>query len=459
MWSALLSVALAAPVAFRGDGTATYPGPPPELGAAPAFRVPLPAWSNAGVVRVGEAWCGTAEPTTTWCADAGTGAVRWTASSDYLDTLPADARPAFLAQRAAARDAASRLAALQGEASAVRREMRRHPEDATLPDRLADLTRGVVEAQQLVEAQALFDTDAVRDIIGYASATPVTDGSHVYAVFGNGVVSSFTARGERRWSVWLGPADPVMRGHNVGTSASPLLVDGLLVVPHRRLVALDPATGAVRWTAGPWRDYGSPAVVRLGDTNVLVTPAGEAVRARDGRVLATGLGDVWFTTPVVQGDVVHWVGGWSDPHVANMRPIRADAVRLRLDGDRVIGTRLWSAEIPSRTAVYATPVRFGGRLWVVDRELVLWTLDEQDGTVARVADLRPPEGGTAYASPAVVGDRLVLVSDKGLALRLTEAGVVDARASVGPTRASPAAHDGRTVFRTFDALVALPGPR
>ena len=115
-----------------------------------------------------------------------------------------------------------------------------------------------------IAAADLYQARPRRDTIGYAAATPVTDGEHIYAVYGTGVVAAYSVKGVRRWSRWLGEPHRPMRGNPHGHAASPVLVGGQLIVGLRSLQALDPETGQTRWRAGVYNDFGTPAAITVG---------------------------------------------------------------------------------------------------------------------------------------------------------------------------------------------------
>src|SRR5436190_4365772 len=83
----------------------------------------------------------------------------------------------------------------------------------------------------------------------YASETPVTDGKHVYAYFGNVGLFCYDFAGELKWARnW----EPVETRLGWGTAASPALHDGRIYLVNDNekasfLVALDAATGQDVW--------------------------------------------------------------------------------------------------------------------------------------------------------------------------------------------------------------------
>jgi outer membrane protein assembly factor BamB len=100
---------------------------------------------------------------------------------------------------------------------------------------------------------------------GPASPSPVTDGSNVYAFFGDFGILSYGPDGNERWRLPLGPFNNA-NGHG----SSPILADGKLILicdqdTDSFLIAVDPASGRVMWkTKRPeyTRGYATPAIYR-----------------------------------------------------------------------------------------------------------------------------------------------------------------------------------------------------
>lgn len=446
---------------FRGEGggrfeTPTAPALRRDVAPSRCWTRPLETWSNASPVLLGDLVCVTLEPTTIACHDVHTGEERWRATSDVADTLDPAGRAALQTQLAASAEAAEALRETQRRYSALRRDVRADP---SLAGALEALTAELSRLKALVAAAEPFLTPPVREVIGYAGATPVTDGQTIYAVFGNGVVSAFSQDGERRWSVWLGPPPVEMNGYHMGTATSPVLVDGVLVVGHRHLLALDPSTGRERWRAGPWVDYGTPSVVRLGTTAWLATPAGELVRARDGRVAVTGLGTLWFVGPVVSGDRVFYVGGKGVAQLQAEGALPVRGWRLRPEGDTVRADPLWQVDLLEDRAIYSAPVFHEERLYFASSDGRLWVLDAATGApLSKRGTQGVGEVEQIYAPLALAGGRLFLASEGGSLLEIQPGAPPEllGHAPVGGTRAGPTFDAaGRLYLRTLDALICL----
>jgi outer membrane protein assembly factor BamB len=104
-----------------------------------------------------------------------------------------------------------------------------------------------------------------ENVNGPASPSPVTDGANVYAFFQEFGLVSYTADGRERWRKPIGPFNIFY-----GFGASPILVDGLLVLSVDQdrdayLLAVDAKTGRERWkTPKPHAisGYSTPTVYR-----------------------------------------------------------------------------------------------------------------------------------------------------------------------------------------------------
>jgi outer membrane protein assembly factor BamB len=250
-------------------------------------------------------------------------------------------------------------------------------------------------------------TEKAQTSCGYAAPTPVADESHVFALFGSGVIVCVSRDGKLQW---LKQLDPARRTY--GHSASPLLVADRLLVNVHHLVGLDPATGATAWECpDAGETYGTPVPMTLGDTPIVVTPMGVVVRARDGAMLAKGIaedlprGDEYGISPVASKDVVY------------LGDRNTSAVRLELRGDQVVPKTLWSAEMPN--AAYASPVVWSGLFFYAGKLAEYSVLDALTGApvLERMLKLAPAGGedkdhGNANVYPSLyVADGKVFVSN------------------------------------------------
>lgn len=352
------------PLGFRGDGNGHFPGATPvgrwwegtphevdmRVGGPHreptrvwayadrratniVWKTPLPGWSSAQPLPVGDRVICICEPDWILCVDAHTGKVLWQdqVAPMLLDGLPeAEGRRRqevvdiaraslrlhpFLHQRG---DVTQRQASARQVLQLARplerrmREIESDPEilepfaryrgalDAmatrtNAPKRYpgpADLPAGPVSRKYSVVTDAYWIGD-----VGLAVCTPVTDGRHVWAVFGQGQVVCYDLLGRRVWGTRqrdVPRKGKIMAGH----WPAPLLYRDTLIVrglDGESVLGLDAATGKTRWqrefdakahTHGAYATHKIMAVSR-GDGR----PPLHALVTAKGLILAPATGD------------------------------------------------------------------------------------------------------------------------------------------------------------------------
>lgn len=429
--------------------------------AHPRWTAPLPSWANGSPTVVGNKVFVTSEPTTLVAVDRTTGAVLWSGRHDYVDTLSDEARTAFEADVAAYDTLQERFRTARLELSAAQRAARSKDPPADLQQTIATLAREVTTTQAQLDAFATFLTPDDKSIIGYASPTPASDGTVVAALFGHGVVGVWTVDGTLRWRRWLGPPPTPMKGYDEGSTASPAIAGDVLIVAQGRLRGLDLRTGETLWEGPEWRHFGSPVVTRVGSTDVVLTPDGRILRARDGAQLDAGMGDLLYTHPVVVGDVAVWMGNHTAPIVDGVAPAGHAWRLVETAPGTVKAEALWVTKLADAPSdVYTPPVCDGKRLYVVLRYGTVYVIDLATGRILDSGP-SPTERGHAFYATAVVGDRhLVVTASNGQIVRTPLGPTLDLQlwADLSDTlRATPRADRGDLLIRTSDALVAY-GP-
>jgi outer membrane protein assembly factor BamB len=177
-----------------------------------------------------------------------------------------------------------------------------------------DLATGKVVWQQRYAAAFAKNSYATSMAKG-PNATPLAAGGRVFTLGVTGILTAWEAATGRQ--VWRQDYSSRVDSTKLfcGTAASPLLVSGALVVQvgsdtkGGQILALDPATGATRWTwTGLGPGYASPVVVSPGGTAQLVTLTEGSVIGLDpatGKELwAAAFPDDWhenIVTPVWTG--------------------------------------------------------------------------------------------------------------------------------------------------------------
>ena len=163
----------------------------------------------------------------------------------------------------------------------------------------------------------------------FASATPVTDGERVYALFGNLGLFAYDFEGLLVWSRELG--SQTQQGH-VGAGSSPTLLDDQLLVMQDNddesyLASFDTKTGSENWRVARGEDSGfSTPVVWQNDLRTEIVTAGKnQVRSYDssGKLLwffSGRMTDVTVPTPVPGNGIIYVSSGYVGD---NHRPVYA----------------------------------------------------------------------------------------------------------------------------------------
>ena len=164
-------------------------------------------------------------------------------------------------------------------------------------------------------------TGRLENVNGPASPSPVTDGSSVYAFFQDFGVIAFTAEGKELWRLPLGPFNMFY-----GFGASPILVDGLVVLPVDQdtgsyLLGIDAKTGRQRYKVdrpGVISGYSTPTVYEpKGAGKQILIPESfqlSAYDVTDGHRVwwVRGLACEMKSVVSIEGDTA-WVNGWGFP--------------------------------------------------------------------------------------------------------------------------------------------------
>jgi outer membrane protein assembly factor BamB len=240
------------------------------------------------------------------------------------------------------------------------------------------------------QALRIVETYKAKDT-GLTAATPVTDGTTVYAVLANGVVQAVDLDGRPKWSAYI----DAEQNTSYGRSASPILFGGKLIVHMTNLYAFDPATGKPLWVNAEARcTYGTP----LGWKDVIVTSGGDVVRLDDGKGLNSGVGPAFHTTPVEKDGVVtfgdkkicavRFEAGWKDKEV-------------------------WSGEMSAD--VFGSPLLHDGLVFTATGKGELYAFDAAGTAVISARELLGDDGGpdAVYSSLALAGKHLFLATNLG----------------------------------------------
>lgn len=408
----------------------------------------MPARSNSQPIIVGERLFVCSEPFDLLCLQLTDGKILWRRSNSYRDVTDKSQWQRIEVELAAAVPLQKRLEEIgtrrvkldsqdrgPDDAAGVRSELDLlEQEAARIEQKLAGLP--LAARYTLPKTQEQFN--------GHSTATPTSDGRHVWAVFGNRVVVCYDLDGRLVWSDVLPDNPQSMWGH----SSSPLLVDDKLIVNIEHTVAFAAATGRRLWHTRLGQSWGSAVRARIGQESLILLANGRILRASDGKVLkrVSGLGNA---SPVVHGGVAYYIGVRAEAHElpATLDP-GADSLELK--------TR-WSVQLKGGD-IYASPIIHNGLIYTVSTQKVMNVLDAASGEI-RMTRRLPLGEEPAWASLCLGGEHLYISSRDGTTLILAAGPQYQevARNQLEYFISTPMLHGNRMFVRTSERLYCIGG--
>ena len=307
----------------------------------------------------------------------------------------------------------------------------------------------------------------VMEDTGFAAPTVVTDGRRVYAIFATGDIGCFDFNGKNIWTRSLGIPDSAY-----GYASSLAIYRNLILIQYdqggpedkkSKLIALDGFSGQTVWeTKRPVpNSWSSPIVTEIGSQVQLLTCGDPWVIAYDP-VKGTELwrakclvGDIApspiYANPV--RDPTEKVSNGANGLVFAIEPY-SKLVAIRPDGrGDVTETHIaWSLE--EGAPDICSPVSNGELIFLLATEGFLTCYKVTDGTKLWEKDLQK----YFQASPSLVGDRVYLLSEKGVMFIIKAEPEYEelARSELGEDcHASPAFADGRIYIRGLENLYCI----
>jgi outer membrane protein assembly factor BamB len=304
-----------------------------------------------------------------------------------------------------------------------------------------------------------------------ANATPVTDGTHLVAVYGTiGLLVCYSLDGTLLWKKDVGVMESGWfydRDYQWGHSSSPIIYRDLVILQvdmpnDSYLAAFRVATGEEVWRTmreDEISTFATPAIFPGPDGDELVTN-GTVIRAYDplsGRLLWR-LGpnsEIPVPTPVMTEDLIIVTAGYPP-----VRPIYA--VRPGQRGDLTLPEGRESSEAlawsRTRGGTYIpTPVVYGGYLYATAENGRLTAYDARTGEVVyqvRIGGV----GGSYSASPIAADGKLYFASEEGdvFVVRAGPEYELLAKNAMGEIiMANPAVSDGVMVIRTYGHVYGI----
>ena len=332
--------------------------------------------------------------------------------------------------------------------------------DAEEPGNRGDLKLHVI-ALALSDGQILWDhplepspeeQEATKRVVdhGYASPSPCVDEKHVYASFGPSGVAALTHDGELVWRRQVGS-----KTAGFGAAASPIVFDDLVImnasIEDGAVYGIDKMTGEVRWrTVDINRAWTTPTLVTTssGDVELILNQKGAILgidpRSGDRLWSCDAIQDYVVPCVVADGDKLYCSGGRSNMTFAVTAGGRGDVSESHVAWDVTRGANVtspilvggylfWSHDkgialclrasdgeemfrerMPTRSRIYASIVSDGEKLFLTTRDAGVLVLAAQpEYRELAVNRIGSPEE-RFNATPALVGDRLLLRSDRAL---------------------------------------------
>jgi len=288
------------------------------------------------------------------------------------------------------------------------------------------------DSGKVIHQLPLFQNKTVEalgnSVNSYGSPSPVIEADRVFVHFGSyGTAAIDTASGKTLWSRTDLPCQ-----HLRGPGSSPLLVGKLLILTmdgadFQYLVALDTASGDTVWKTDrstKWDDiepggiirgdgdfrkaYSTPTLTELDGQSIIISPGAKACFAY---AALTGE-ELWHITykgfsnaarSVIAGGHVFINTGFSKPHLLSVR------LDPQARGDITDSHTRW--DIFKRVPKRSSPVIVGERLYMVSDKGILTCIDTVSGDTVWSERLH----GHFSASPIHAGGHLYFFSEMGTA--------------------------------------------
>ena len=314
-----------------------------------------------------------------------------------------------------------------------------------------DRTTGKIVWQKDVPSK-LPEQDKIRDGHGYASATPVGDGKHVFTFFGKAGVFAMDLTGKVLWQADVGDG---LNGW--GSAASPILHGNLVIVnasvESESLIALEKTTGKEVWRApGMKESWNTPVLVKnpAGKTELVVAVFGKVLGFDPDKGTPLWSCETkipWYMVPsvVAEKGIVFCIGGRGG----------GGSLAIKTGGNGAVEP-LWRGKKGSNVS---SPVYHNGHLyWASDSMPIVSCTNAETGEL--VYEERLPRAEQFYPSVVLGDGKLYYLSRSGQvfvvaakpAFELLGTNKLEERAMFN---ASPVIADGRLFIRSDRWLYAI----
>jgi outer membrane protein assembly factor BamB len=245
----------------------------------------------------------------------------------------------------------------------------------------------------------------------HASATPVTDGTHLFVHFGTHGTACLDLNGQIVWKTNEIRYNPVH-----GNGGSPVLVEGKLIFScdggdTAEVVALDQKTGDVAWktprpaNSGKKFAFSTPLAITVKGKTQVVSAGASTVAAYDPKTGA----EIWrvrypggysvVPRPVFGHGLVYLSTGYDQPSILAVRP----------DGKGDVTATHVAWKFSRSAPKNPSPILVGDELYLVSDNGVLTCVDAKSGKEHWQQRL----GGDFSASPIFADDKLYFLNEEG----------------------------------------------
>ncbi len=293
----------------------------------------------------------------------------------------------------------------------------------------------------------------IEEDTGIAAPTCVTDGRRVYAIFATGDICSYDFKGKQVWAKKLGLPDSVY-----GYATSLAMYRNLVLIQYDQgmaedkksmLIALDSFSGNIVWqkkrpVAGSWTSpivadvAGQAQFITCGDPWVIAYEPAKGTELWRVKCLGTDVAP----SPIYANGLVFAIKPYS----------KLVAIKAGGSGDVTKTHIAWEAYdgIPD----ICSPVSDGRLVYLLDMGGLITCYDIKDGAKVWEKDIKK----SFQASPSIVGDKVYLLSEKGV-MYIIEAGREYKEVAVNELGencyASPGFMDGRIYIRGVENLYCI----
>ncbi|MGE3804072.1 MAG: PQQ-binding-like beta-propeller repeat protein [Gemmataceae bacterium] len=301
----------------------------------------------------------------------------------------------------------------------------------------------------------------------YASETPVTDGEHVFAWFGNVGLYAYDMKGKKIWEQRL-PAYPIRGGWGTGTS--PVLYQDRLFIQNDNekesyLAALDKRTGKEIWRVAREErsNWSTPYIWENDKRTELVTIGTAKIRSYDldGKLLweLKGTSGLVSLMPVAKHGLLYVGAGYHIGPIYAIKPGATGDITLK-GGETSNEFIAWSHLKGS--GIHPSYLIVGGRLYVVFDAGFVTCYNAKTGEILYNRQRLETGGGRFYASPWSYHGKVFLLNEDGATYVLEDGPTfkqVGKNVLEDNAWATPAIAQGALFVRTYSKLYRLEQPK